>query len=82
MSGSGIDYSTTSTYMAIIIAYQMGCKNIYLIGVDLDNHNLSHRNEQINQDYGKLYQKLQEKGVNLWNLSEKSLLTSVPKIKL
>ena len=77
-----IDYSTTSTYMAIIIAYQMGGKNIYMIGVDLDNHKLSHRLEQINQDYGNLYQKLQEKGVNLWNLSEKSLLTSIPKIKL
>ena len=75
-------FSTTSPYMAIIHAYKMGFKNIYIIGVDFINHKLSHRLERINEDYTNLYSELQKKGVNLWNLSERSLLTTIPKISL
>jgi hypothetical protein len=74
-----IDFSVDSTYISIILAYKMGAKEIGLIGCDLIGHTLFKRLEQINTAYTNLYNKLQEKGVNLWNLSKNSLVTTIPK---
>lgn len=88
-----IDYSNNSPYMACLVAYYMGAKNIGLIGVDwTDNHfnnaDGAHRLingnglNNINKDYTELYLKLKSKNCNLYNLSQISRLTEIPKISL
>ena len=86
-----IDISNNSPYMACIIAHYMGAKNIGLVGVDwTDNHFnnndgkhlLIQKNmfKSINDDYKELYTKLRSVDCKLFNLSEISTLTSLPKI--
>ena len=77
------DFSSDSSYVGVMLAYKLGYTKIYLVGVDFINHPfLSKRLEQISLEYEILYNKLKEKGIALWNLSELSLLTTVPKYNL
>lgn len=88
---SGIHYTQNSPYFAVCLAAFMGAKRIGLIGVDLtDNHFfadtgqhvLQKKVQQIDQEYGVLYQSLQSNGIELFNLSQDSALTSLPKQSL
>ena len=88
-----VDYSNNSPYMAIIIAYKMGCKNIGLLGVDFTpNHFFENDGEHvliktnrlsdIDRSYGNLTEALNSRHVNLYNLNKDSLITSIPKMDL
>jgi hypothetical protein len=88
-----IDYSNNSPWMAILLAYKMGCKNIGMIGVDFTpnhfyandgQHTLiqSNRLEEIQSAYKNLYKFLNSKHVNLYNLSNTSVIKDVPKMNI
>ena len=86
-----LDFSCNSPYVAIILAYQMGCREIGVIGVDFtDNHchmqDGTHelvrngRLPEIERDYSRLHSALKCRKCNVYNLSEISNLTALPKI--
>jgi len=88
-----LDYSSNSPYVGILLAYRMGCMEIGLIGVDFtDNHvhmaDGKHelvrngRLPEIEKDYSRLHSALKARKCNLYNLSQISLLTSMPKITI
>ena len=86
-----VDYSNNSPYMAALIAYKMGCKNIGILGVDFTknhfyaedgDHVLIDRLNDIDIKYKELREKLNSKGVNLYNLSKHSALTHIPKMDM
>ena len=89
-----IDYSNTSTYMAVIEAYKMGASEIGIIGLDFTanhynmedgEHKLVAKYNQfdlINLGYGSLRTKLYELGVDFYNLSDISRIDTIPKMKL
>lgn len=90
-SDKGIDYSVVSTYIATIIAYRLGAKNIGIIGMDLTvNHVFAHSGNYhleglsniVNADFEKLTESLRIKDCNLYNLSPISKVTSIPKISI
>tara|TARA_Y100000310_G_C20393541_1_gene673973 strand:+ start:190 stop:795 length:606 start_codon:yes stop_codon:yes gene_type:complete len=68
----------TSTFPVCIMAYQHGATRIGLIGCDFDKHNLTPVATKIDEMYGVLCSKMQEKGVELVNLSAQSVLESLP----
>lgn len=70
-----IDYSFDSPYMAVILAYQMGYREIALIGVDHTNHKMLNKyKDDILEEYRLLAELLQVRGCLLWNLSKESLV--------
>ena len=89
-----IDYSNTSTYMAVITAYKMGATKIGIIGLDFTpNHYNSNDGvhklvskynqlDPIRNSYKLLCEKLQQLGVEVYNLSKESLVDTIPKISL
>lgn len=88
-----IDFSKDSPFMAVILAYKMGASKIGLIGVDFTpnhfhdkdgTHLLVKRNlfPIIDQNYNNLFNALQQRNIQLYNLSSCSLLTKIPKISL
>jgi hypothetical protein len=88
---SVIDISNNSPYMACLIAYHFGARNIGLIGVDFTNnhfnsddgvHHLNSRMKEIETDYALLYKKLKQKGCNLYNISSTSILNALPKMNI
>lgn len=92
-SPNKVDHFLNSPYVAVNIAYKMGFTKIGLIGVDFtDNHFYSKdgqhslsrtgRIKQIKESYGVLKSKLKDKGVDLYNLSSTSKITSIPKISI
>lgn len=79
-SGGRIDYSRTSTYMAIIFAYKhLHAKSVGMLGVDFTN-NYGVDLELSRLHYGNLYKALKENGCRLLNLSPTSLIDTVPKL--
>lgn len=88
-----LDFSNNSPYIAIILAYQMGCREIGLLGVDFtENHchmqdgthelMRANRIQEIEKDYLRLSEVLKANGCNLYNLSEISIIKSLNKMKL
>lgn len=88
-----LDFSCNSPYIAVILAYQMGCREIGLIGVDFtDNHChtkdgvhelvKNNRVPEIDRDYARLGHALAINGCTLRNLSASSKLTSLPKMEI
>lgn len=86
-----LDYSNLSTYIATIVAYQLGAKIIGTIGVDMTfdhifgktgQHNQSGEFKNIDLDYTNLAKALKNKGVWFYNLSPYSRLTNIPKISV
>lgn len=82
-----LDYSNNSPYMAVLLAYYMGAKKIGILGVDFTpnhffastgEHPLTAKIQDINADYVGLHTLLKDEGVELVNLSLKSILT-IPK---
>lgn len=70
--------SYLSPYVAVNIAYWMGAREIYMIGVDIVNHPLKSRITQINKDFFNLGNSLRSKGVQLYNASSISKINTVP----
>jgi hypothetical protein len=88
-----VDYSNNSPYMAVLIAYKMGCKNIGMLGVDFtpnhfyanDGEHVLVRTNRLNDidlAYKNLTEALNSRHVNLYNLNKDSLVKSVPKIDI
>lgn len=77
-AGGRIDYSRTSTYMAIIFAYKyLHAKRIGMLGVDFTN-NYGVDLELSRLHYGNLCNELKKYGCELFNLSDISLIDTVP----
>ena len=85
-----INYSNNSPFIACVIAYHMGAKNIFLDGVDFtQNHFFAETGtHMLNKDlkiiintYNNLYKEMEKNGVGFRNLSEESLL-EIPKITI
>jgi hypothetical protein len=85
------DYSSNSPYVAVILAYRMGCRQIGIAGVDFTDdhchakdgvHELvrNGRLREIDSDYSKLVVALNKRGCELYNLSSVSMLASIPKM--
>lgn len=70
--------SYLSPYVAVNIAYWMGAREIYMIGVDIVNHPLKSKLTQINRDFFNLGNSLRSKGVQLYNASSISKINTVP----
>jgi hypothetical protein len=88
-----IDYSNSSPYMAAILAHKMGSNRIGMLGVDFTpnhfyaedgDHDLIRRKRfaQVEEGFKALHAKLASLGTELFNLSEFSAVTTVPKIKI
>lgn len=85
-----IDYSSNSPYIATILAYKLGARNIGLLGVDFTpnhffaktgEHPLSKKSNIINNEYQQMCRVLSGKGVNFYNLSPNSKIL-IPKMNL
>lgn len=88
-----LDFSNNSPYIGVLLAYQMGCTEIGLIGVDFTPnhchiqdgvHELVRNNRlaEIDKDYGRLHAELRARKCNLYNLSQTSMLRSLPKMEI
>jgi hypothetical protein len=80
-----------STYFALCLAVHMGARRIGLIGMDFtDNHFFGKTGKPllapylapINEQFLRLSYALQELGIEVFNLSPKSLITAFPKMPL
>jgi len=72
-------YSNNSPYVACILAYKLGAKEIVLWGVDLNDHphiNGNSRDKALN-DYKELYKELKKRGVTLSVGHEDSSLSTI-----
>jgi len=86
---SKVDHFLNSPYTAINVAYKLGAKNIALIGVDFTDghfyspkdgaHSLARMNyiTDLIWGYNHIKEALEQRGVGLYNLSEKSKLGEV-----
>ncbi len=86
-----LNYTQNSPYVALCLAVHMGASRIGLIGVDFTDHHffaatgrhpLESQFSIIDQQYGRLYEAIRARGVEVFNLSEKSRLTAFPKLPL
>lgn len=76
-SGSKIDYSRTSTYMAIIWSYKyLKATDIGILGLDFTNYHVDL--EMSKRHYGNLCKTLSERNTKLYNLSDASLIDTIP----
>jgi hypothetical protein len=91
IEGRQLPHFRNSPYMALALAGYMGAKRIGLIGVDFtDNHfwikdgphRLQREFDRINAQYGKLAEHLGDQGIEVFNLSPISRLTSIAKLSL
>ncbi len=83
-----LHYAQNSPYVAVCLAALMGARRIGLIGVDLTDHHffaatgrhsLAGRLREIDAQYGRLALALQQRGIELVNLSSASLIASLPR---
>ena len=83
-----LPYTRNSPYVALCLAAFMGARRIGLIGVDFTDHHffaqtgrhvLDSDFAQIDREYAQLYQSLAAQGIEIFNLSEQSRLTAIPK---
>lgn len=86
-----LHYTKNSPYVALCLAVHMGARRIGLIGVDFtDNHffantgthPLARNLASIDAEYRRLVEALRARGVEVFNLSPVSRLTSLPKQSL
>ncbi|HEY2117104.1 MAG TPA: glycosyltransferase, partial [Candidatus Angelobacter sp.] len=84
-----LPYTRNSPYVALCLAVFMGARRIGLIGVDFTNdhffartgvHPLSREFPQIDREYRQLYEACRGRGIEIFNLSEQSRLTALPKM--
>lgn len=75
-----IIYSNNSTFVAAVLAYRYGARNITLYGVDFTGHpvfSLDHKLARALRDFEALYKALKNKGIGLYVASEMSKLAGV-----
>lgn len=86
-----LPYTRNSPYVAMALAMHMGAKRIGLIGVDFTDHHffadtgrhpLAREFPRIDAEYGRLYQSCLRLGIEAFNLSATSRLTTLPKLSL
>lgn len=78
-----LPYAEDSTYIALALAAFMGAKNIGLIGVDFTNHpHLGAQIANIDAYYKRFGAALAERNINVYNLSEGSALTCLPRLSV
>ena len=86
-----LHYTQNSPYVALCLAVHMGATRIGLIGVDFTHnhffaptgtHSLLAQLPVIDQQYKNLYDAVRARGVEVFNLSSASRLTSFPKLSL
>lgn len=91
LDADALDYTQNSPYVAVCLAAFMGAKRIGLLGVDFTEHHffadtgrhpLAGRLAQIDREYAALARALQERGIELVNLSPASRLQSLPRMAL
>lgn len=73
-------YSSNSPYVACVLAYKLGAKEIVLYGVDFANHQSLTGDAHIKMilgHYSELYKELKRRGVSLSICSEESRLSEV-----
>ena len=88
--GAKIDYSTTSTYMAAIFAYKFLCsEDIAMLGVDFTTGHYNNDDGKYKLDidtakkhYGQLQSALAERNCRFVNVSDISLIDTVPHMDL
>lgn len=86
-----LHYTNNSPYIALCLAILMGARRIGLIGVDFTDHHFFARTgrhplaaqfDSINEQYRRLAEAAQARGVEIFNLSKISRLTAFPKISV
>lgn len=86
-----LHYTQNSPYVAVCLAALMGARRIGLIGVDFTDHHffaatgrhvLAGRLREIDQQYAGLAQALQQRGIELVNLSPISRLSALPRMRI
>jgi hypothetical protein len=89
LDGASLPYTRNSPYVAVALAMHMGARRIGLIGVDFTDdhffartgrHSLNRELPQIDAEYGRLRDACRRGGIDLYNLSATSRLTSLEKI--
>jgi Glycosyl transferase family 2/Glycosyl transferases group 1 len=84
-----LHYTRNSPYMAVCLAMHMGAARIGLLGVDFTEHHffgqtgrhpLAGELRQIDAEYQRLFTECERRGIELFNLSPESKLTSIPKL--
>lgn len=77
-----ICYSNNSTYIACIMAWKLGAKELYLYGVDFKTHkNFKDASlERALKDFKQLYQALTRRGVKMYVTAESRLSEFIPTI--
>lgn len=70
-------YSNNSTYVAVILAYKLGAKEIVIWGADFVTHPnfKNHSFDRVIEDFKALNKALKERGVNLFVGSDYSVLS-------
>lgn len=88
LNKDAVDYTSHSTYVAIIIAAYMGASKIGLIGCDFTlnhffaqsgEHSLAKKVNVINQELKALKVAMDMKGIEIVNLSQTSKISALPK---
>ncbi|MEI7905856.1 MAG: hypothetical protein WCI84_00715, partial [Bacteroidota bacterium] len=83
-----LHYTQNSPYVALCLAIHLGARRIGMIGVDFTEHHffaktgkhkLSNRLDQIDREYLQLAAACRQRGIEVFNLSQRSLLTAFPK---
>lgn len=72
----------TSTIAAISLALYMGFRQIGVIGFDVQGHKIESQIGEMNRGCDLLYDYGNKNGMEIVNLSERSLITSFPRITL
>ena len=84
-----LPYTRNSTYPAVCLAAHMGARRIGMIGVDFTDHHffaptgthpLGCEIAQIDREFRQLHDSCAARGIELYNLSEESRLTGIPKM--
>jgi hypothetical protein len=84
-----LHYTRNSPYMAVCLAMHMGAARIGLLGVDFTDHHFFGQTgrhplvgeiRQIDAEYQRLVTECERRGIEFFNLSAESRLTSIPKL--
>jgi hypothetical protein len=73
-----LNHTSDSPHVAVCLAVHLGCKRIGMLGVDFIGHRQSGRIASINAEYLRLYNACKKRGVQFVNLSQASLVDTVP----
>ncbi|MDB4916775.1 MAG: hypothetical protein JWM95_4419 [Gemmatimonadetes bacterium] len=88
VDGKTLPYTRNSPYVAVALAIHMGARRIGLLGVDFTDHHffgrtgrhsLNRELPQIDAEYARLNDVCRARGIELFNVSPVSRLTSLPR---